>query len=226
MSPTSRGRHALPALRTSRPLTADQAPSKPMFSFYSNTDNSSSLANRLGTTYHLSPLLMKAKRLGFTCPEDLERLAVRRGLRYYDPFGDSVAQLTKEAKLPEVPCVGTLTNEELAVALLSPANPYSMQRLRMSAAIMAADGNDPETIARLAKWERSESIVRHIASCGHQVEPSHPFWSQLLEHLPESPPHPDDKLPHHTRFVAMTGITRAGKEPLMQWIRPSNVQHS
>jgi hypothetical protein len=197
-----------------------------MVSFYTHSGNSSTLANRLGTTFHLSPLLMKAKRLGFVSPEDLEKLAVLRGLRYYDPFGDSIANLTGQAGVPNLHRDDIFTNEELAVALLSPAIPYSMQRLRMGAAIMAADGNDPKTIARLAKWERSESIVRHIASCGHQVEPNHPFWSQLLEALPESPPYPADTLPHRTRFVAMTGITRAGKEPLMQWIRPSIKQHS
>jgi hypothetical protein len=169
---------------------------------------------------------MKAKRLGFTSPEDLEKLAVRRGLRYYDPSGGSVAHLTEEAKLPECPCNDNFTNEELAIALLSPATPYSMQRLRMSAAIMAAEGNDPKTIARLAKWERSEPIVRHIASCGHQVEPDHPFWTRLLEELPECPPYPDDILPHRTRFVTMTGLTRTGKMPFMQWIRPSNIQRS
>ena len=169
---------------------------------------------------------MKAKRLGYTSPEDLERLAVLRELRYYDLLGDSVANSTEATKLSEISFDRTFTNEELAVALLSPAIPYSMQRLRMSAAIMAADGNDPKAVARLAKWERSESIVRHIASCGHQVEPDHPFWSQLLEDLPESPPHPNDTLPHRSRFVAMTGITRAGKKPLMQWIRPTIRPHS
>lgn len=47
------------------------------------------LARRLGTTAHLSPLLMKARRLGLRVPEDLERLAVRRGCRYYEGAGDA-----------------------------------------------------------------------------------------------------------------------------------------
>lgn len=178
------------------------------------------LANRLGTTQHLSPLLMKAKRLGLENFEDLERLAVHRGLRYYDLFGDSTTLSTGHNQPPALPSHDSFTNEELAVALLSPAAPYSMQRLRMSAAMMAADGNDPTTIARLAKWDRSEAIVRYIASCGQMAEPDNPLWSQLLAELPESTPHPHDALPHFTRFVAMTGITRAGKRPLMKWIKP------
>jgi len=197
-----------------------------MVSFYTHSDKWNTLANRLGTTQHLSPLLMKAKRLGFKSPEDLERLAVLRGLRYYDPYGDSVAPFAGQAHPPKPLFADSFTNEELAVALLSPVTPYSMQRLRMSAAMMAADGNNPKIITRLAKWERSESIVRHIASCGQQAEPDNPFWSHLLEELPESPPHPDDALPHLSRFVAMTGLTRAGKGSLMKWIRPAKIQYS
>jgi hypothetical protein len=45
----------------------------------------------MGTTHHLSPLLMKASRIGLKSPEDLEKLAIHRGLRYYDPHGDSMA---------------------------------------------------------------------------------------------------------------------------------------
>lgn len=48
------------------------------------------LAGRLGTTAYLSALLLKAGRLGLTTPIDLERLAVSRGLRYYDSHGDSL----------------------------------------------------------------------------------------------------------------------------------------
>jgi hypothetical protein len=40
------------------------------------------LAAKLGTTTHLSPLLMKARRLGLGV-EDLERLAIQRGCDYY-----------------------------------------------------------------------------------------------------------------------------------------------
>lgn len=178
------------------------------------------LARRLGTTPHLSPLLLKAKRLGIGSPGDLERLAIRRGLRYYDSYGDSSASLARGSESENVPGRDLFTNEELAVALLSPAAPYSMQRLRMSAAMMAADGNNPETIARLARWERSESIVRHLASCGRQAEPENPFWNELLAKLPESTAHPVDRLPHFSRFVAMTGLTRSGKSTRMKWIRP------
>jgi hypothetical protein len=178
------------------------------------------LAGRLGTTAHLSALLMKARRLGLADPADLERLAISRGLRYYDSHGDSL----KGEEVPVTPEFGSnerLSNEELAVALLSPSAPYSQQRLRMGAAMLAAEGNSPESIACLARRERSEAVVRHIALCGKEVEPQNPFWDRLLSLLPASLPDPEpDVLPHSTRFVAMTGITRNGVGNLKQWIRP------
>lgn len=179
------------------------------------------LAGRLGTTAHLSALLMKARRLGLADPMDLERLAVSRGLRYYDGHGDSMKGGGSLPTVTEMELESGLTNEELAVALLSPSAVYSQQRLRMGAAMLAAEGNRPESIARLALLERCEMVVRHIASCGHEVEPENPFWDRLLDMLPagQSAP-PPDALPHPTRFVAMTGITRNGVGNLKRWIRP------
>lgn len=185
---------------------------------------SDTLARRLGTTPHLSPLLMKARRLGLSAPEDLERLAIRRGLRYYDGLGDSML-LREEASRKEL-CTPTadlaqFSNEELAVALLSMVLPHSQQRQRMGAAIMGAEGNSPAKIAALARQERSEVIVRHIALCGRKVEPENVFWQELLARLPETILPEPDVLPHLTRFVAMTGFTRRGRETIMQWIRPT-----
>jgi hypothetical protein len=179
------------------------------------------LAQRMGTTPHISPLLMKAGRIGLKQPEDLEKLAVHRGLRYYDSYGDTMSLPHDQAGPSIIAKEDSLSNEELALALISPATPYSLQRLRMSAAMIGAQGNKPETIAFLAKRERSEPIVRHIAQCGSQAEPNNPFWKKLLALLPQTPAPAIDVLPHLTRFVAMTGLTRAGKGNRMQWIRPT-----
>ena len=183
-----------------------------------SADASMTLARRMGTTAHISPLLMKAKRIGLKKPEDLEELAVQRGLRYYDSYHEKNLP-TKDTSQD------TLSNEELALVLISLETPYSPQRLRMSAAMIAAEDNKPETIALLAKRERSESIVRHIAQCGSETEPNNPFWKKLLSQLPPSAAPATDVLPHLTRFVAMTGLTRAGKGNRMQWIRPTKTQN-
>lgn len=181
-----------------------------------NSMEQETLAHRLGMTVHVSALLMKAGRLGFAAPEDLERLAIARGLRYYSNPSE-VAMVREESAIYRV---GDLSNEELAMALLSICLPYSQQRIRMGAAMLAAEGNSPEVIAQLAVMERGERVVHYLASLGRQVEPENEFWSEILVRLPEFDPLKPDLLPHLTRFVAMTGYTQRGRETVMQWIRP------
>jgi hypothetical protein len=183
-----------------------------------------SLAKRLGSVPHLSALLMKARSIGLEEPEDLEKLAVQRGLRYYDSHGDSMTGRSILGDSFPMASKDNFSNEELSLALLSPAAPYSLRRLRMGAAMLAAEENRPEAIARLARRERSESIIRHIAQCGTQAEPDNPFWATLLDILPAAPMTQPDALPHLTRFVAMTGLSRMGNGTLMKWIRPTRIQ--
>lgn len=178
------------------------------------------LAHRLGTSAHISPLLQKAKRLGVRTPEDLECIAVSRGLRYFgspDPIPDAhLRETAMPAFDPQ-----RFPNEELAIALMSPSLPYSLTRLRMAGALLGANGVTAQKILRLARLERCETIVRHIAQCAAQVEPRNPFWASLLTHLPLSPPAAPDVLPHLTRFIAMSGLDRTGRANLRQWIRPT-----
>ena len=97
------------------------------------------LAKKLGTSVHFSPLLRKARRLGLSTPKDLWTLAVQRGCRHYwhgdEPEGELVPQTA-------------LTNEELAVALLNAAGPYSPHSIRCRAAILGAIGNDPTMVRK------------------------------------------------------------------------------
>lgn len=180
----------------------------------------SSLARHMGTTAHLSPLVQKTKRLGVRTPEDLEHIAIARGLRY---FGQIMARSDEPVWKPQMPAMDPVLfpNEELAMALMSPALPYSLNRLRMAAAMLGADDISAEKILRLARLERCETIVRHIAECASKVEPDHKLWITLLEHLPAAPALSPDILPHPSRFVAMSGFDRFGKNLRMQWIRPS-----
>lgn len=180
------------------------------------------LAYRLGTTTHVSPLLMKARRLGLRVPEDLCALAVQRGCRYYAGGGDLTTVVHETAPPPTMADIGTedFSNEELAMALLSIVLPYSQHRLRVGAAMLGAPGNSALKLARAAIHERCELVVRYIAVCGRRVEPENLFWQELLRRLPELPTPTVDTMPHISRFVAMTGVTRRGRETVMQWIRP------
>ncbi|MBL9145857.1 MAG: hypothetical protein JNM99_19415 [Verrucomicrobiaceae bacterium] len=181
------------------------------------------LARKLGTTPHLSPLLMKARRLGLRGVDELCALAVQRGCRYYDLANES-GVLREEPVLrmsSSASPTRELTNEELSIALLSICQPHSQHGIRVGAAMLGAEGNSASRCASLAIRERCEVVVRHVAECGKKVEPENGFWSDLLALLPETSPAPMDLLPHPTRFVAMTGYTRKGKGVVMQWIRPS-----
>lgn len=65
-----------------------------------------SLAHKLGTTTHISPLLMKARRLGLRGAEDLCTLAVQRGCRHYCQGTEPEGELLAESQF---------SNEELAL---------------------------------------------------------------------------------------------------------------
>lgn len=169
------------------------------------------LAAKLGTTTHLSPLLHKARRLGLG-PKELEILAVQRGCDYYHDGSPLPPPSVAPSEFSDV---------ELAIALLNPALRYDPQTLRLGAAMLSAEGNDPAELARLARMERAEAIVRYVASAGKRFEPANPFWTTLLALLPLGPPPKSSVVPHPTRFIAMTGITRRGVETVTEWIRPA-----
>jgi hypothetical protein len=53
-----------------------------------------------------------------------------------------------------------------------------------------------------------------------RFEPENPYWRYLLGRLPDAPAIEEGVMPHPTRFVSMTGMTRAGMRPVTVWIRP------
>jgi hypothetical protein len=169
------------------------------------------LAAMLGTTTHLSPLLMKARRLGLPDAAALESLAVARGCSHY--------RHPDLASIPDVP-PSQLSDAELAIALLSPCLPYSSHTIRVGAAMLGSLENTPDVVARLAVMERCVAAVRYIADAGQRYEPQNPFWTELLSLLPGGAPAKQGVFPDPTRFVAMTGFTRNGPETVVEWQRP------
>ncbi len=167
------------------------------------------LAAKLGTTTHLSPLLHKARRLGLG-PRELQTLAAQRGCRHYADGSEPDQPLASEAEF---------SHEELAIALLSTALPYDPHSIRCGAAMLSAEGNNPRRLARLAVLDRCVVPVRHVAEAGRRFEAENLFWRELLAELPPSPPAKSGVLPHPTRFVAMSGLTRRGPGLVVEWQR-------
>ncbi len=165
-----------------------------------------------------SDLLGKVSGLGLELPDDLERIAVVRGLRYYDVRNEG-DRLRRETRLRI--STDRLSNAELAIAMLSPdlpaETPARLQlRQRIAAAVLSAPDVEPRNLAELAVRARCAPIVRWIALCGEEVEPENAFWRELLAALPdvENP----ERAPHPTRFVEMTGITRNHVGIQKRWI--------
>ena len=86
--------------------------------------------------------------------------------------------------------------------------------------MLGSEGAEPEKIAWLAKYERCESVVRYVGEAGRRFEPHNEFWKRLLTFVPAASAPKSSVVPHPTRFVAMTGMTRRGVETITQWIRP------
>ncbi len=135
--------------------------------------------------------------------------------------------LRKHAGLENVEPVSApgITNEELAVGLLSICHPYEPLFIRVASQLLSAPGSNPKTLTRLAAMERCIPILKHIATCGKTTEPENPFWTTILENLPESehraPEFPVNAI-HISRFRSETGITNPfdPNQPKIVWLRP------
>ncbi len=156
-----------------------------------------------------SRILGKARELGLSLPLDLERLAVARGCGYYERGLEPFPRTTEPFPF---------SNAELAIALVVPSLQPTARHIRLAAALLGAADELPGEVATLAVGENCAGIVRYIASCGARFEPQNPFWTDLLNALPETE---IDRahLPHPTRFVEMTGIDRGKVGTFTRWIR-------
>jgi len=150
------------------------------------------LAARLGTTTHMSGLLIKARRLGLVSVRELSTLGVQRGCKPYAQGDEPSDELVLRDKF---------SDEELTLSLLNIALPYDKRCILIGAAMLGSKGNSVDGILRLTKWERSEPVVRYVAECGHHFEPDNSFWNSLLTRLPHSVPK-HGVLPEPTEFLA------------------------
>ena len=176
------------------------------------------MAESLGNTTHLSPLLRKTRRLGLEDPAALLRLAVRRGCRHYTP-GDY-----DEASVFD-PGNDRLSDAELAIALISGAQTYDPQLVRCAAQLLGGPDLRPRTVARLATMERCVATLRHIAEAGLRYDQEYQdFWREILTALPISRAAvPRGVLPHPTRFVSQSGAVRGQRAGgRIVWLRPSS----
>lgn len=140
------------------------------------------LADRLGMTWHVSPLRMKIIRL-MRCypschvevPEDwLIDVAIRRGLKQFvrDAAGDDA---------PNLPRQNEFSDEELVVALCHKAALDRPQMVRMAGHIISRGNLDLNQLKGLVTMERVEVVIAELARAALRCEPEHPLWLALWD---------------------------------------------
>ena len=161
------------------------------------------LAHKLGDVPHVSGLLRRIAQLsgaGDRVAEWLLKVAVERGANHYRRDFDP----TLPADLPAI------SDEEIGVALCLGQNPYNLDFLRVAAQFLSSPRVNAALLCQLAVQERCEPVLLHIAEVAKKYAPEQEPWAFLRKHLrPRRVPR-TDALPHWTRLVSHTGITREG----------------
>jgi hypothetical protein len=159
------------------------------------------LAKELGETSHCSALLRVARLMDLNSTGDFIRLAVARGCFHYGP-GYPPAKTD--------PGLDVISNEELVALLLLGSNEYEPFAIRCAAQLIGSC--EAKSLAIVARRERVERSLAYIANAADKYDASNrDFWRQLLDYLGEQAPIRDGIMPHWSRFVSQTGITRGGQ---------------
>ena len=168
------------------------------------------LAHKLGDVPHVSGLLRHIAQLsgaGERVADWLLKVAVARGANHY--------QRKFDPALP--PDTLAVFDEEIGVALCLGENPYNLDALRVAAQFLSSPRIDAARFCHLAVQERCEPVLLHIAEVARKYAPEQEPWAYLRQHLlPRRVPH-TDALPHWTRLVSHTGMTREGT-PRTDWL--------
>jgi hypothetical protein len=183
-----------------------------MWQLKETTEPQPTLGDKLGIPIRESPLLHKLAEHGLTTTKELAAAAIGRGCYHYSAFAGG---LQKDAP--------AITNEELAIALLSPCHLYEPQLIRIGSQLLSYPECDAEMLLKLAIEEQCASVLKHIAECGHKTEPELPFWKKLLEPLQEWKSSSEYTNIHISRFRSETGIVnpKTPDFPKIIWLRPS-----
>ena len=163
--------------------------------------NTSTLAQRLGKTAHISPLRFKLQRLAQQFPvahvinlEDwLIELANARGARII------IRDVESEFE-PDLPGKELVSNEELVVGICQLQCLDRPQILRLAAQLISRGEVRLQRIIHIAKMERVEPILAELAKQALRVEPDHPTWQKVAEAFREQKPLQQPLL-HWTRLA-------------------------
>jgi hypothetical protein len=162
---------------------------------------SSTLAERLGVTVHVSPLRFRLAELMRKFPsvgalrlEDwLLDVANARGARFVTRWPPASPDFT-----PPPPAI--LPNEELVVAICQLQNLDRPQMLRAAAQLISMQAVDPDRLLLAAQRERAALVLAELARLARQINPEHAGWNKIHQAL-AALPRPASPLLHWTRLA-------------------------
>lgn len=165
------------------------------------------LDHELGEISHQSVLLRAACRTGLAGLRDFVRLAVARGCTHY-------ASLYPPAESD--PGLENISNEELVALLLLGSNEFEPIAVRCAAQL--ASKCQASLLAIVARRERICRALAYIAKEGQMRDSDRKdFWGELLTLIGPQREVPAGTMPHWSRFVLQTGVTRSGVGAV-QWL--------
>lgn len=168
------------------------------------------LAHKRGDITHVSPLMRRVVQAAGSrerAGDWLLKAAVQRGATHYRRDFDPL--------LPEDD--SSFSDEEIGVALCLGHLPDRPVFIRAASQLLSSPKTDAARLARLAEMERCEAILLHIADAAFRTAPSIQPWASLRDLLRRRGRVPENALPHWSRFVSMSGITREGG-PRVDWL--------
>ena len=169
------------------------------------------LAQKLGDVAHVSGLAIRLAQksgAGDRLAEWLLKAAVSRGAKHYQRDFDPMLP-------PDNPAI---TDEEIGIGLCLEQHHYDLDQLRAAAQLLSSPHVDATRLCRLSVQERCEPTLLHIAEVAGKYAPKQEPWAALRQRLPPRRVPRTDALPHWTRLVNHTGVTREGP-PRTDWLR-------
>jgi hypothetical protein len=178
------------------------------------TTGQATLAERMGTTVHVSPLRFKLEALRRRCPlpdggelEDwLVETANARGAR--------IVVRPEPARGFQPPTPAQLSNEELAVGICQWQCLDRPQMLRLAAQLISRKAVDARRLCLVARRERVGRVLAELARQALRVEPEHAAWRAIRDAFVSERPLPDSLL-HWTRLAQP--IMRDGRCNAAAW---------
>lgn len=158
------------------------------------------LAQRLGTTVHVSPLCMKLKRLRREYPSPS---AASREDWLVDVANERGARIVCREERPSDASINVprteLNDEELVVGICLLQNADRPQMLRLAAQLISRQALNLQQLCHCAERERVGIVLAELARQALKVDAEHAAWRAIAERFARARP-PRDTLLHWTRL--------------------------